>query len=128
MITFIEFLEIKNNSEFLSESDWYERLKKEKERYENLKNKRLESEDKNFALDFLEKEKINHTIPPYRVKVLIDDIVKYIQALRNKNKSGKDFEIRDLADYLANDVMGIGFKNFIELEKNIKYHIRQTNN
>ena len=42
-------LEIKNNSEFLSEAEWYERLKKEQERYESLKNKRLEAEDKNFA-------------------------------------------------------------------------------
>lgn len=126
MITFIEFLEIKNNSEFLSETEWYERLKKEQERYESLKNKRLESEDKNFASNFLEKEKIYDSIPPYRVKVLIDEIVKYIQALRNKNKSGKDFEISDLANYLSSEVMGIGTLNFLKLEKDIKYHLQTS--
>lgn len=126
MITFNEFLEIKNNSEFLSEAEWYERLKKEQERYESLKNKRLESEDKNFASNFLEKEKIHDSIPPYRVKVLIDEIVKYIQALRNKNKSGKDFEISDLANYLSSEVMGIGTLNFLKLEKYIKYHLQTS--
>lgn len=126
MITFIEFLEIKNNSEFLSEAEWYERLKKEKERYESLKNKRLEAEDKNFTSNFLEKEKIHDAIPPYRVKVLIDDIVRYIQALRNKNKSGKDFEISDLADYLSGEIMGIGNLNFLKLEKDIEYHLKSS--
>ena len=124
MIKFNEFLEIANELSLLFEADWFDRLQKEISRKQTNKKYILKIEDEKFANDFL--NNLDLSIDNYKKQLIINQILKYIESLRNYNNENSKEEASDIIKFLSSDLIKIKPKNLIDLQKTANYHLKKT--
>ena len=124
MIKFNEFLEIANELSLLFEADWFDRLQKEISRKQTNKKYILKIEDEKFANDFL--NNLDLSIDNYKKQLIINQILKYIESLRNYNNENSKEEASDIIKFLSSDLIKIKPENLIDLQKIANYHLKKT--